>query len=232
PAGTYVAGTALTAANKITLNVNVTTVGSWSVTTAPAVNGIIFAGTGTFSATGQQTIILSANGSTPTAAGTNNYTVTGATATCSFPLTVTPAAPPDYFPRTIYSKWSYQFDATSSDSLLVKVISGTHSAIGNTYNIFMFTDDASMGFDTSGYYRRSGNDYMQWLDMGAYVGLDNPLWMEYTFLKDNLAVGGTWSSPPFTGPYTDQTSGSTFDVTLRWDFSITQQNATVTVNGT
>ena len=47
---------------------------------------------------------------------------------------------------------------------------------------------------------RSGADYFEWIDMGSYVGLDNPLWMEYTFLKDNLTTGGTWQSAPFTGP--------------------------------
>jgi hypothetical protein len=67
PVGTYVAGTPLTAANTITLNVTVTNVGSWSVTTAPAVNGITFSGTGTFTATGAQTIVLTGSG-TPTAA--------------------------------------------------------------------------------------------------------------------------------------------------------------------
>ena len=232
PVGTYVAGTALTAANTITLNVNVTTIGSWSVTTAPAVNGIIFSGTGTFTATGAQTIVLTASGP-PTAAGTNSYTVTGGTGTCTFQCTVIPAAVPDYYPRTTYSNWSYQFDGDPTDSLLIKVISNTLTVGGtNIYNIFMFTDDASLGFDTSGYYRRSGADYFEWIDMGSYVGLDNPLWMEYTFLKDNLTVGGTWSSPQFTGPYTDQSSGTTINVTLRWDFSITQQNATVSVNGT
>jgi len=67
PVGTYVAGTALTAANTITLNVTVTTVGTWSVTTSPAVNGITFSGTGTFATTGAQTILLTGSG-TPTAA--------------------------------------------------------------------------------------------------------------------------------------------------------------------
>ena len=232
PVGTYVAGTPLTAANTITLNVNVTNIGSWSVTTAPAVNGITFTGTGTFTATGGgQTIVLTGSG-TPTAAGTFTFTVTGGTGTCTFQCTVTAVVIPDYFPRTTYSNWSYQFDGDPNDSLLIKVISNTHSAIGNTYNIFLYTDDASLGFDTSGYYRRSGADYFEWIDMGSYVGLDNPLWMEWTFLKDNLTVGGTWSSAQFTGPYTDQTTGTTINVTLRWDFSITQQNASVSVNGT
>ena len=120
PAGTYVAGTPLTAANTITLNVNVTVIGTWSVTTAPAVNGIIFSGSGTFATTGANTIVLTGSG-TPTAAGTHTFTVTGGTATCTFQCTTT-APIPDYFPRTTYSNWSYQFDGDPNDSLLIYVI--------------------------------------------------------------------------------------------------------------
>lgn len=228
PAGTYAAGTALTAANTITLNVNVTTIGTWSVTTAPAVNGITFSGTGTFTTTGAQTIVLTGSGA-PTAAGTNSYTVTGATATCTFQVTVTPAAPPDYFPRTIGSNWSYQIDGDPLDSVLVKVMPNTHSALGNTYNIFMSTYDASAGFDSLGYYRRAGADYFEWGDISWGI-LDNPFRAEYIFLKDNQTATHAWSSIEFSGPYTDGTN--TFNVTLRWDMTILQQNTNVTVNGT
>jgi hypothetical protein len=226
PVGTYVVGTALTAANTITLNVNVTNVGSWSVTTAPAVNGIIFSGTGTFPATGAQTIVLTGSG-TPTAAGTFNFTVTGGTGTCTFSVVCTAVAIPDYFPRTTYSNWSYDFDGDPTDSLLIYVISPTKTINGNTYNLFFYNDGASV--DSFGYYRRSGADYFEWIDMGSYVGLDNPLWMEWTFLKDNLPATSTWTSAQFTGPFTDPTSGTTVNVTLRWEFTITQQNVSVTV---
>jgi hypothetical protein len=67
--------------------------------------------------------------------------------------------------------------------------------------------------------------------MGSYVGLDDPLWMEWTFLKDNLAAGGTWTSAQFTGPYTDQ-GGTTTNITLRWEFTIVQQNVNFTVGST
>jgi len=226
PTGTYVAGTALTASNTITLNVTVTVIGSWSVTTAPAVNGIIFSGTGTFTATGAQTIVLTGSG-TPAAAGTFTFTVTGGTGTCTFQCTVTSVVVPDYFPRTTFSNWSYDFDGDPDDSLLIYVIAPTVTKNGNTYNVFFYND----GFppvDTFGYYRRSGADYFEWIDMGSYVGLDDPLWMEWTFLKDNLTTGATWTSAQFSGPYTDQ-GGMTSTLTLRWEFSITGQNVTTTV---
>ena len=230
PTGTYVAGTALSAtANTIVLNVNVTAVGSWSVTTAPAVNGITFSGTGNFTATGAQTITLAAGG-TPTAAGTFTFTVTGGTGTCTFQVTVTSTAVPDYFPRTANSNWSYQFDGDPTDSLLIYVITPTRTINGNTYNLFFYNDGLSV--DSFGYYRRSGPDYFEWIDMGSYVGLDDSYWMEWTFLKDNLTTGGTWTSAQFSGPFTDPGSGMTVNVTLRWEFTIVQQNVNFTVGTT
>src|SRR4030095_1498034 len=142
PAGTYVAGTLLTAANTITLNVNVTVVGTWSVTTAPAVNGIIFSGSGTFATTGANTIVLTGSG-TPTAAGTHIFTVTGGSGTCTFQCTTT-APIPDYFPRTTYSNWSYQFDGDPDDSLLIYAIAPTRTINSNIYNLFFYNDGSSV----------------------------------------------------------------------------------------
>lgn len=228
PGGTYLVGTALDPnTNTITLNVNVTAIGSWSVSTAPAVNGMTFSGTGSFTTTGAQTITLTGNG-TPAAAGTFTFTVTGGTGTCNFQVVSTSV--PDYFPRTANSNWSYQFDGDPNDSLLIYVISPTKTINGNTYNIFFYNDGTNV--DSFGYYRRAGADYFEWINMGAYVGLDDDYWMEWTFLKDNLTAGGTWNSAQFGGPFTDPGTGQTVNVTLRWEFTILQQNTSVTVNGT
>lgn len=225
--GSYVTGTATTAANTVVLNTNVTTIGTWSISTSPAVNGIIFSGSGSFTATGAQTITLTAGG-IPTASGTFSFPVSISGGSCNFQVTCN--NPADYFPRTTNSNWSYEYDNNFNDSLLIKVIPQTKVVLGNTYNIFMVTDNASLGFDTLGYYRRSGPDYFEWLDAGAVLPLDQPVWMEYIFLKDNLTVGGTWNSASFSGTYTP-TGGTPVPLTLRWDFSIVQQNASVVVKG-
>lgn len=87
-AGTYVAGTAVTASNTVTVGVNVTTAGTYNVT-IPAVNGISFSGSGVFAATGPQNITLVASG-TPTTAGTSTHPFTGsAGSTCSFAVVTT-----------------------------------------------------------------------------------------------------------------------------------------------
>lgn len=90
--GTYKAGLATSASNTAKFNVNVTTVGTYSITTN-ALNGVTFSGSGSFAATGAQTITLTANG-TPAAANSFNYVVTATSGTCTFSVTYTAAAPP------------------------------------------------------------------------------------------------------------------------------------------
>ena len=88
--GSYVVGTAMDASNSIILAVDVTTVGTYVVSTATA-NGVSFSGSGTFTITGSQIIVLTGNG-TPIGAGTFSY-IPGPTA-CSFPITFTTVSGP------------------------------------------------------------------------------------------------------------------------------------------
>jgi len=225
--GTYSVGIATTSANTATVNVDVTTVGTYSIITT-AVNGITFAASGTFSGPGAQAIVLNATG-TPAAEGSFTVPVTVGTTTCSFPLTVV-GGTIDYFPRTTNSNWSYQFDGNPMDTLFQNVISQTQSALGNTYNVFMYNDGSTA--DTLGYFRRSGGDYYQYLDVGFFFTLDHDLWGEYIFLKDNVAAGTSWTSSVFTDTYTDTTSGSTVPISVRFKETIQQKDVTVTIQGT
>ncbi|MEO6547470.1 MAG: hypothetical protein ABIN94_05700 [Ferruginibacter sp.] len=86
--GNYLPGTALGPTNIATLSVNVTTAGTYNIATT-TVNGIAFAGKGSFSTTGLQTISLAGSG-TPIAAGT--FSLAPSTGGCSFPVTVTGVA--------------------------------------------------------------------------------------------------------------------------------------------
>ncbi|MEO8769803.1 MAG: hypothetical protein ABI402_06955 [Ferruginibacter sp.] len=88
--GTYNTGNALTAtANTATIQVNVTTAGTYTITTN-TVNGYSFSSTGVFPTTGAQTVALGGSG-TPVAVGTDNFTVTGG---CTFNVPVTvPSSP-------------------------------------------------------------------------------------------------------------------------------------------
>jgi hypothetical protein len=84
-AGTYTAGSILTASNTVTVQVNVAAIGSYTITTNTA-GGMTFSKSGSFTATGIQTVILNGVG-TPTTAGANNFTV--GTNGCTFSITVT-----------------------------------------------------------------------------------------------------------------------------------------------
>lgn len=86
--GTYTQNVATNASNTITLPVNVTATGNYSITTN-TLNGVSFAASGNFSTVGDQTVTLQATG-TPTAAAVSNFTVTsdGGAATCSLPVSM------------------------------------------------------------------------------------------------------------------------------------------------
>ncbi len=82
PNGTYTSGTALTAANTITLPITVTTAGSYSITAS--VNGMTFSNSGTLTAT-TTSITLNGSGTPTTSTGSPFSLTVGA---CSIPITV------------------------------------------------------------------------------------------------------------------------------------------------
>jgi hypothetical protein len=88
--GTYVAGVALAPSNTLTIQVNVSVVGYYAIG-ATTTNGFVFSGTGVFTLTGIQNVVLTGNG-TPTTAGNTLVTVTNLTATCTYSVTVQPGA--------------------------------------------------------------------------------------------------------------------------------------------
>lgn len=91
PQGTYTAGVALDNSNKVIVQVDVTIIGSYNITTNN-VNGYSFAASGNFTSTGVQNVTLQGLG-TPVVAGTDNFTTTAGASTCGFAITVNPGAP-------------------------------------------------------------------------------------------------------------------------------------------
>jgi hypothetical protein len=85
--GNYNTGKVLTASNKISIKVNVSSTGTWSLATA-TVNGMKFSGTGTFTATGIQSIVLTGRG-IPENAGYTGFSIVGTTTSCTFYILVT-----------------------------------------------------------------------------------------------------------------------------------------------
>lgn len=217
--GYYYIGTTLTGTNTVQVQLNVATAGTYTIN-SNTVDNFSFSGSGNV-ATGIQNVTLAGSGS-PTNSGPQTFTVTFGTSTCTFVVNVLSS---DYFPRTTGSNWSYENDDDALDSLYRYVIPQTHSAIGNTYNIFMAKDGTAPDPDSSGYYRMNSGIYYEWIDMAGLIGFDPPpQWMEYIMLKDNVAVGASWNSPGFTGTFS---GGSPY--TLRFLFTIDQKNVPVTV---
>jgi hypothetical protein len=225
--GTYTAGTALDATNKVDVQVNVTTPGVFSISTN-TLDGFSFSFSGNLATTGPQTVTLLGTGN-PVAAGVQTFTVTLGTSTCTFPVTVAAVPVSDYFPRTVNSNWSYEFDDVSTDSLLVKVINNTVTAGGNPFQTFMETFDAAgvPPFDTSGYYRKAGNDYYQWANLVDYMYFNTEQWQSWIFLKDNQPAGTTWYSS--TGGYSGTVGTPPTAVVIRIKFTILQKDVPISI---
>lgn len=137
--GAYESGTAMTASNTVVLNVNVTTIGTWSLTTT-AVNDITFSGSGDFTSTGVQTITLTALG-TPSASGAVNIAVNNGSSNCSFPLTINAGAVVDW--KFTEGANTYQGAASSAQLNAIGSISAfaySGSNTGGDVLVFAITD--------------------------------------------------------------------------------------------
>jgi len=86
--GSYFYGSILDASNAVTLDVDVTVAGAWSISTN-TVNGYSFSGSGVFTSTGPNQVTLYASG-TPVGAQTDEFTATSQSGgTCTFSVDVT-----------------------------------------------------------------------------------------------------------------------------------------------
>lgn len=222
-AGTYTTGVALSVSNTVTLNVNVISSGSFTITTT-TVNGLIFKAAGTFTTTGPQTVILTGTG-TPVAAGTFNFPVSGNANSCSFSLTCIAAITvnTDYIPETSFSNWSNQLvGGLPSDTTYVQVSPNTKVINGITYRIFEVKD---MGNPVDSFFhRKNGGKYFQLYD-GDYGIFDNPFNKDGQILDSSLAVNATWTISLGTN-----TVGG-LPVNVKIDCQILAKNISATVAG-
>lgn len=118
--GRFVADTALTDLNTVTINVDVTLPGAYWITTN-TVNGITFSNIGTFTATGPQTAVLTATG-TPIAIDSSDFTLMakdGSGGSCTFPLITLQGILPHYYITCLvdggYRNFSDSAAATNSN---------------------------------------------------------------------------------------------------------------------
>jgi hypothetical protein len=227
-AGNYMQGTALGASNTVVINVNVTTAGQWAVATN-TVAGMQFNNMGTLLGLGNQTITLVGAG-TPNATGTHTFTVTVGTASCTFAVTVGNTQPPvtDHLILTQNSWWSYDDPFVAGDTVKRKNM-GLVSFNGNNYREVEEYDDA--GTAVYAIYLRKDlatNFYYEYAAVDDYsvITFTQQIDGDILILKEGLATNDTWNSSIWSG--TDST-GATYK--LRYVFTCTDANATVTYNG-
>ncbi len=221
-AGNYVINVPLVeASNTVSIKVNVTTAGTYSIT-SQASNGMIFTGSGTV-LTGEQTIVLRGSG-TPVSTGPTNIPLDyNSTTNCGFTINVLAEPAKDYFPRTAGSNWSYEIDDDAMDTVIYRARPGTETYVGNEFNIFEVKNTLLPAFVPLSGYRKDASNYYIYTDLQYWLGFDASQPVEFLFLKDDAAVGNTWYSAEYSG-----TKGGTA-VKVRMKFVITQKDVPVTV---
>ena len=228
PAGTYTQGIALAPSNTVQVQVNVATVGAYTISTAP-VNGVTFSATGTFATTGVQNVTLVGTG-TPINSGPQTFAVTFGSSTCNFSITFAPGTPPptgDYFPTTTGSYWVYgNIDGNAADSFIVTSTGGMKTIGTQSYNVFTFDDVPPSGSPDSLFYRKGGGIYYENFNFEDLFGIpSSPPNLEYKFLDENVAAGTSWQSTNVT--FTDQGVTYTFYIKM----TLTEKATTPTTSG-
>lgn len=194
-AGLLGVGIPLTDTNQLTVELNFTQIGTYSIST-DTVNGIYFSKTGTATTTGPSTIVLTGSG-TPQAAGPFTFTVRFKGSFCTSSLTVYETAisnGSDYFPTTTNSYWHYISSdpaAGSGDTVLVTSTGVSGTINGNPYTLF--TSDTDAGTDSS-FYAKGNGEYHEFGDIDVAGAANNIVAQDYIFLKDNIAVGTEWET--------------------------------------
>lgn len=190
-AGTFKVGTALDVSNEMTAEVNVTTIGTFSITTG-TVNGVGFTASGNFITTGPQNVVFTATG-TPLASGTFNFTL--GTGGCTFSIDFQPGTPSTsdckacgYIPMCVGSKYTYADTVSGTGSISVKdVLASVDTTIDNkTYQKITLTSGVNYVNCTNGETNLIGYQLTS-------VNGNTLEKIQTTILKSNGVEGTTWT---------------------------------------
>jgi len=150
--GSYIPGLRLSSSNTVDINVTVTTIGNYTLTT-DTVNGISFSTSGTFTNTGNQIITLVGNG-IPEFARNSVFTLLTGNSTCTFKVTVANAEPlaiyvlesgygnPNPCFETISGSYTAGITLSSSNTVSIRVYvvyRGNFTIATNTVNGMTFS---------------------------------------------------------------------------------------------
>jgi hypothetical protein len=228
-AGTYAKGASLDTSNKVTLGVNVTTAGTYSFSTN-TVNGYKFSGSGTFTSTGIQNVVLTAAGK-PVNNGTDNFTVTGGASFCGFPVTVLvplTVSNNDLFPLTFGSYVTYGDDPSANpvDSMKRMIIDSVFTN-GSLY--YILEEKTKVGTPTQSLYRKAADVYYEYASVDKYTNsfkYSPEIKKDIPVLKDNLFTGDKWSTDEYIG-----TASFGQKIYFKYDLFCIAGNVAATVNG-
>lgn len=149
--GSYGTGLPLNASNTVTISVNVTAIGTYTITT-PATNGMTFSASGAFLNTGVQSVTLNGSG-IPTTATTSTIPITAGSSNCNFPVTVSGAAAYVVDCGSAAPSGTYEegliLDATNTVTLTANVTTaGTYSITTAPVNGIVFSGSGTLAVGT------------------------------------------------------------------------------------
>lgn len=164
--GTYTKDVAVTTSNSVDISVNVTAIGTYTITATGG--GLTFTKTGVFIATGAQVVNLPATG-TPTTTGANTITFAAPFASCNFTINVTgPAtgtlsgAPTTCTPSTVSGIYIVGNTLTASNKVQIEV----NITVAGSYNIST-TTVAGFSFAGSGTLSVGNNQLIELAGTGS-----------------------------------------------------------------
>ncbi len=226
--GVFAKGAATDTFGKVSIVVNVISIGSYSVSTN-TVNGYKFSATGNFTVTGVQIIILTPSGA-PLNAGVDDFTLNGVSSSCGFSVTVVNPVPlnnNDHFPLTGNSYWTYD-DLYNTGDTLKKYIPDSLTLInGNNYRVMY--EQPKFGNPVPSVYRKDADNYYEYISADKYtlsVKFNPQINADFPFIKESLKTGDTWTSDEYIGT---ATFGQ--QIFLRYDFTCDNADAKVTFKG-
>jgi hypothetical protein len=213
--GNYAVDSVLNDSNYIVVQLNVTSVGTYKITT-DTINGYWFSDSSYLLFSGIQSIKLKGHGK-PILPLSSTFTVTYASSQCQFTISVTGASTADYFPISGNSFWKYNY--SWGDTLRVTSLGVNYVLNSTVYSIFQ--NSYAVGND-SVIYRKDGvgNYYTySYLDDSAVAPV------EYIFLKDNVTNNTAWDSPEATTTYLGKSSK------VKYTYTMLNNNTSFIVNG-
>lgn len=229
-AGTYTAGTALTSANTVVLSVNVTTPGTYNITTNSA-NGVTFGASGTFTAAGANTITLTSNN---TAAAAGPFTYTPGTNGCAFTVTYLAGTggggggATDYIrcitgPDSILTDFSENLDGTLTSQFGINFLDFSGSRLDGA-NIDLIIGSTGSPITTGDYFAQTGTA-TKYADI-LYTDQNGDIWSVRPTGTNNFkitvsAITATRVTGTFSGTlYSDEGTGTTTKTLNAGAFSV------------